>query len=85
MNNAGAPVVLKEVVDLAWILFPLSVTLFGVAIGQAFVAGKSIEAMARQPDVSGPIRLMFLFALGFLEALALYILITTWMIMAKIR
>ncbi|HIC94672.1 MAG TPA: ATP synthase F0 subunit C [Anaerolineae bacterium] len=45
------------------------------AIGQALVARKALEAIARQPEASGSISTALLIALAMLESLAIYILV----------
>jgi len=45
------------------------------AIGQMVVAKKALEAMARQPEASGPISTALLIALAMLESLAIYVLV----------
>jgi F-type H+-transporting ATPase subunit c len=44
------------------------------AIGQALVASKAMNAMARQPEASDAINRALLIALAMLESLAIYIL-----------
>jgi len=44
------------------------------AIGQALVASKAMNAMARQPEASDSINRALLIALAMLESLAIYIL-----------
>ncbi|ACU39948.1 MULTISPECIES: ATP synthase F0 subunit C [Actinosynnema] len=43
----------------------------GPGIGVAFVAGKTVEAMARQPEMAGQLRTTMILGIAFTEALAL--------------
>lgn len=54
------------------------------ALSQAFVASKSIEAMARQPEVAGQIRSTMILALGLIEALTIYGLLIAFILAGKI-
>jgi len=54
------------------------------AIAQAIVASKSVEAMARQPEIAGQIRSTMILALGLIEALTIYGLLIAFMLVAKL-
>lgn len=43
----------------------------GPGIGVGLVAGKALEAMARQPEMAGKIRTTMILGIAFAEALAL--------------
>jgi F-type H+-transporting ATPase subunit c len=43
----------------------------GSAIGIGFLVGKSVEAMARQPEAAGMVRTTMFLGIAFVEALAL--------------
>jgi len=43
-----------------------------VGIGEGFVAGKAVEAMARQPEMEGPIRTTMLVGQAVSESGAIY-------------
>lgn len=43
----------------------------GPAIGIGFLVGKSVEAMARQPEAAGMVRTTMFLGIAFTEALAL--------------
>ena len=69
---------------MSWDLVTLSTVLAGAgivvgvivpAIGQAIVASKAVEAIARQPEASGSISTALLISLAMLESLAIYILV----------
>lgn len=44
------------------------------AIGQAFVAGKAMNAIARQPEAGDAVNRALILSLAMLESLAIYIL-----------
>jgi F-type H+-transporting ATPase subunit c len=70
---------------LAWISAGLAIGLAaagtGIAIGM--LASKSVEAAARQPEISGTIQRMMIVAIAFIEALCLYALVIAFMLVAK--
>lgn len=49
----------------------------GAAIGIGYLVGKTMEAMARQPEVAVQLRTTMLIAIAFVEALALYTLVVS--------
>lgn len=51
----------------------------GPGIGLGILIGKTIEGMARQPEVSGQLRTTMFIGLAFVEVLALLGLITFYM------
>ncbi|MGH3442574.1 MAG: ATP synthase F0 subunit C [Nitriliruptorales bacterium] len=44
----------------------------GPGIGIGFLVGKSVEAMARQPEAAGMVRTTMFIGIAFVEALALF-------------
>ena len=64
------------------ILMGLSVA--GAAIGQGMVGSKTVESMARQPELAGQIRTTMILALGLIESLAIYSLLIAFMMLGKI-
>jgi F-type H+-transporting ATPase subunit c len=44
----------------------------GPGIGIGFLVGKSVEAMARQPEAAGMVRATMFLGIAFVEALALF-------------
>ena len=44
----------------------------GPGIGIEFLVGKSVEAMARQPEAAGMVRTTMFLGIAFVEALALF-------------
>lgn len=52
-----------------------------LAIG--ILAGKTVEAIARQPEQAGNLRATMIIAIAFIEAAMLYALVISFMIIAK--
>jgi F-type H+-transporting ATPase subunit c len=48
------------------------------AIGQSIAVGKSVESMARQPEMKNDIRAAMLLGLVFMESLVLYALVVAF-------
>jgi F-type H+-transporting ATPase subunit c len=44
----------------------------GPGIGLGYIVGKSVEAMARQPEAAGMVRTTMFLGIAFVEALALF-------------
>ena len=61
--NVGIPIGRGLVYGLAAI---------GPGIGIGFLVGKSVEAMARQPEAAGMVRTTMFLGIAFVEALALF-------------
>jgi len=61
--NVGVPIGKGLVYGLAAI---------GPGIGIGFLAGKAVEAMARQPEAAGMVRTTMFIGIAFAEALALF-------------
>ncbi|MFQ5588749.1 MAG: F0F1 ATP synthase subunit C [Nitrospiria bacterium] len=55
----------------------------GTGIGMGFMVGKTVEAMARQPESSGELRTTMLIGVAFIEALALYALVVSFLLVFK--
>ncbi len=55
----------------------------GTGIGMGFMVGKTVEAMARQPEISGELRTTMLIGVAFVEALALYALVVSFLLIFK--
>ncbi len=49
----------------------------GTGIGIGILVGKTVEAMARQPEMSGELRTTMFIGVAFVEALALYALVVS--------
>lgn len=70
---------------LAWLGAGLAVGLaaLGTGIGIGLVAGKSVEAAARQPEASGMVQRLMILSIAFIEALCLYALLISIMLINK--
>ena len=55
----------------------------GTAFGIGWLASKSLEAMARQPEAAGNIRTSMIIATAFVEAIALYALVVNLILATK--
>lgn len=55
----------------------IALAAFGCAFAIGHLVGKTMEAMARQPEVAGELRTTMLIAIAFVEALALYTLVVS--------
>lgn len=56
----------------------------GPGIGIGFGVGKAMEAIGRNPEVSGPILVPMLIGLGFAEAIAIYALVIAFILSGKV-
>lgn len=61
----------------------IGVGVLGPGIGIGMLVAKSVEGMARQPEVSGVIRTTMFIGLAFVEALALYALVIAFILSGK--
>ena len=52
----------------------------GTGIGMGLLVGSAVESMARQPEATGTITTNMFIGLAFIEALALYALVISFMI-----
>lgn len=52
----------------------------GPGIGIGYLVGKSVEGIARQPEASGSIRTTMFIGIGVTEAVALYALVVSLML-----
>jgi len=70
---------------LAWLSSGLAIGLaaLGTGIGIGILAGKSVEAVARQPEERATIQRFMILAIAFIEALCLYALVIALMLAAK--
>lgn len=70
---------------LAWLSSGLAIGLaaMGTGIGIGILAGKSVEAVARQPEERGSIQRFMILGIAFIEALCLYALVIALMLAAK--
>ena len=56
----------------------------GPAIAQGLVASKTLESMARQPEIAGQLRSSMILALGVIESLTIYGLLIAFILIGKI-
>ena len=56
----------------------------GPAIAQGLVASKTMESMARQPEIAGQLRSSMILALGVIESLTIYGLLIAFILIGKI-
>ena len=61
----------------------ISLSTIGPGIGQGICASKAMEAMARQPEMVGTLRTNMILALAIMEALAIYGLLISFILTAK--
>ena len=61
----------------------IGVAAFGTGIGMGFMVGKTVEGIARQPEASGDLRTTMIIGIAFIEALALYALVISFMLTFK--
>lgn len=62
----------------------IGLSTIGVGIGQGIASGKALEGMARQPEMKGQLQSTMILAMGFMEALAIYGLVISFMLIAKL-
>jgi F-type H+-transporting ATPase subunit c len=70
---------------LAWLSAGIGIGMaaLGTGIGIGILAGKSVEATARQPEAGGTIQRMMILGIAFIEALCLYALLVAIMLVGK--
>jgi F-type H+-transporting ATPase subunit c len=71
----------------AWLGAGLAIGLaaLGTGIGIGILAGKSVEATARQPEAGGAITRTMILGIAFIEALCLYALLIAFLLIGKGR
>lgn len=62
----------------------LAIASFGCAIGQGILVNGVSNAVARQPSLLGSMQAFLFVGLGFIEALAIYCLIISFMMFGKL-
>ena len=62
----------------------IALSTIGPGIGQGIASGKALEAMARQPEMYGKIQTNMILAMALMEALAIYGLLISFKLVAKI-
>ena len=61
----------------------IGIAALGTGIGIGMLAGKGLEAAARQPESAGAIQRMMILAIAFIEALCLYALLIALLLSFK--
>lgn len=56
----------------------------GPGLGIGYGVGKAMEAIGRNPEVSGPILVPMLVGLGFAEAIAIYGLVISFLLVGRV-
>jgi F-type H+-transporting ATPase subunit c len=74
-----------EPIGFAYLGGGLSIGLgaLGTGIGMGILVGKTVEGMARQPEVAGLLRTTMILGIAFVEALALYALVISFLLIFK--
>ena len=62
----------------------MGVSVAGAAIAQGMVGSKTVESMARQPEIASQLRTTMILALGLIESLAIYALQIAFMLLGKV-
>ena len=62
----------------------IAISTIGPGLGQGKAAAKAMEAIARQPEASGPIRTSLILALAFMESLTIYGLLIAIMLVGQV-
>ena len=55
----------------------------GTGLGIGMLASKAMEAIARQPEMANTIRTSMVIAIAFIEAIALYALVISFILASK--
>jgi F-type H+-transporting ATPase subunit c len=55
----------------------------GTGLGIGWLASKALEGMARQPEAAGAIRTSMIIAIAFVEAICLYALVVSLILITK--
>ncbi len=63
--------------------FAIGLAVLGTGIGIGMVGGKAVDAIARQPEAGPAIRTLAIVTIAFIEALALYALVISIILLAK--
>lgn len=62
----------------------IAVGAIGPGLGIGYGVGKAMEAIGRNPEVSGPILVPMLIGLGFAEAIAIYALVIAFILSGNV-
>ncbi len=74
-----------EATALAYLAAGLGIGMaaFGTGIGMGFMVGKTVEGRARQPEASRDLMTTMIIGIAFIEALALYALVISFLLTFK--
>ncbi|QHI72449.1 ATP synthase F0 subunit C [Aminipila terrae] len=61
----------------------IGLSTIGPGIGQGIASAKALEGMARQPEMVGTLRTNLILCMAFMEALAIYGLLITFILLSK--
>ncbi|MBL7114779.1 MAG: ATP synthase F0 subunit C [Kiritimatiellae bacterium] len=61
----------------------IGIAALGTGIGIGILGGKSVEAVARQPEAAGQIQKLTILVIAFIEAICLYALLISIMLIGK--
>lgn len=70
-----------EVAKLLGAAVAVGMGMLGPAIGIGILAGKALEAIGRNPEASGKIQTTMILAIAFVEALAIFALVVSFIIL----
>ncbi|OHB72025.1 MAG: ATP synthase F0 subunit C, partial [Planctomycetes bacterium RBG_16_41_13] len=62
----------------------VAIAAVGCALGQAKVVSSAVESMARQPSVAAKVQLAMIIGIAFIESLAIYSLMMSFMLFGKL-
>ena len=70
---------------MAWLAAGIGIGLaaLGTGIGIGILGGKSVEAVARQPEAAGQIQKLMILVIAFIEAICLYALLISILLIGK--
>ena len=66
------------------IMLALPIAALGIGLGQGRAAASALEGIARQPEAAGTIQNAMILALAFMEAIALFTLLTFFLASGKV-
>ena len=78
--QAQPPTVIDAIPRTMAPAFAIAVGAIGPGLGIGYGVGKAMEAIGRNPEVSGPILVPMLIGLGFAEAIAIYALVIAFIL-----
>ncbi|HTY12982.1 MAG TPA: ATP synthase F0 subunit C [Candidatus Omnitrophota bacterium] len=63
--------------------FSIGLAALGTGVGIGLLAAKAMEGIARQPEATGNIRTSMIIAIAFVEAICLYALVVSLILVTK--